>query len=410
MGENQNTFRKSGLLWVILCDLILWSLLMLFKGAWEIPVALLGMGKLFIDLSLILFIQRNRLGSPLITSMIMVLTSLALTLQTRLSEPQGLKFFFHFLVGAFVYAMIAYFGKNIRTVEKYKWPTYGAMIVLFILTLVFGKSINGAKNWIILAGVSIQASELIKILFALFLAAYVASEEKSKTGYSKLILMGLVFVLLGFFVLQRELGTALVIFMAYIGTLFIFEKNPLHLVYPIIVAGLGAVGATLLMPHLKVRLYAWINPWKDMSGKGYQITQSLFAMGSGGLFGKGLGKGYPRYIPNVSTDFIYAALYEEFGFLVACGVLILFFMFLYMAFQMAIHLKDTSLKVLACVLGMIYASQALVIIGGVSKLIPLTGITLPFMSYGGSSMMSTFIGFGILQALSYAAEKEAPYA
>lgn len=409
MGEKQKNFRKSGLLWVLISDLILWTLLMLFKGTWEMPLALLGFGKLFMDLSLILFIQRKTLGSPLMTSMIMVLTSLALTLQTRLSEPQGLKFFIHFLIGITIYATIAYFARTIRSVEKYKWYAYVSMIVLFIVTLIFGKNINGAKNWIILAGVSIQASELIKILFALFIAAYVGTKEKSKSPYFTWLLMGLVFLLLGFFVLQRELGTALVIFMVYIGTLFIFEQNPLHLVFPITLAGFGALGATFVMPHLMVRVEAWINPWKDMSGKGYQITQSLFAMGSGGLFGTGLGKGYPRYIPNVSTDFIYAAIYEEFGFLVASGVLMLFFMFLYMAFQMAIHLKDKSLKVLACALGMIYASQSLVIIGGVTKLIPLTGITLPFMSYGGSSMISSFIGFGILQALSCVAQKEADY-
>jgi cell division protein FtsW (lipid II flippase) len=280
------------------------------------------------------------------------------------------------------------------------------MIVLFVLTQLIGTRINGAKNWIILGNLSFQPSEFIKIIFVFFMASFVSNPEAlrlkiaDKITPPKWTLMVMVFVVLGFFVLQREFGTALLIFMVYLSVVYVFEKAIIFVSINAILAGVFALLAVQIMPHLKVRMDSWLNPFADIAGKGYQITQSLFAIGSGSFFGSGLGLGYPHFIPNVRTDFIFSAICEEMGIFAGIAIIILFMLLVYRGIKICLLLRDPFTKALAFGLTTTIGFQTFLIIGGVTRVVPLTGITLPFISYGGSSLVSSFLLLGLLQALS----------
>jgi len=157
--------------------------------------------------------------------------------------------------------------------------------------------------------------------------------------------------------------------------------------------------------HIQVRVSAWLNPWEDISGTGYQITQSLFAIASGGYFGKGIGNGSPNYIPEVHSDFIFSAICEEMGVFGGAAVIILFFLIAYRCFKISIRTTNVYDKALSFGLTVMFAMQTFIIVGGVTKMIPLTGITLPFVSYGGTSIVVSFASLGIIQAISAKAER-----
>jgi len=291
----------------------------------------------------------------------------------------------------------------------YYYPAFS--LLLFIATMVFGRSIKGARNWIIIGRFSIQPSECIKILFVFFIAAFFKQyegkiQELAVLRFKRLavkpvhILMGITYLHLGFMVIQKEWGTALVLFLVYFALAYVFMNNKLFMLINGGLAVAGGLAGVLLVNHVRVRVDTWLDPWSDIAGKGYQIVQSLFAIGSGGFFGTGLGLGRPDFIPEVETDFIFSAICEEIGIFGGVAVVLLFFILAYRGFKIALFTKELFTKVLAFGLTLIFGFQTFIIIGGVIKLIPLSGITLPFISYGGSSLIVSFIALGILQAIS----------
>ena len=157
--------------------------------------------------------------------------------------------------------------------------------------------------------------------------------------------------------------------------------------------------------HIQVRVATWLNPWDDISNTGYQITQSLFAIASGGYFGKGIGNGSPGYIPEVHSDFIFSAVCEEMGVFGGAAIILLFFLIAYRCFKIAITAKNPFDKAVCLGLTLMFSVQTFIIVGGVIKMIPLTGITLPFVSYGGTSIVVNFISLGIIQAISAKEER-----
>jgi cell division protein FtsW (lipid II flippase) len=287
----------------------------------------------------------------------------------------------------------------------------GTSLVLFLLTLLLGDSIQGATNWIVIKGHSFQPSEPIKILFIFFLACYYKYPEQLKSFQitlgdrnfiigSKSILAATAYTYMLFLVLQREWGSALLFFLIYFTLLYVFEDNIKVLLANGIIALLGSAFGYLFVYHIKVRVDIWLNPWADIAGKGFQIAQSLFAIGSGGFFGKGIGLGSPQFIPEVQTDFIFSAICEEMGIFGGVAVVLLCFILAYRGFKIALAVESIFDKVVALGITVMFGFQTFIIIGGVIKLIPLTGITLPFISYGGSSLTTSFIALGILQAVS----------
>jgi len=217
---------------------------------------------------------------------------------------------------------------------------------------------------------------------------------------NKYVFLAIIYLHLFLLLAQRELGMTILFYVVFISIFYIYEKD-----YRLLFYNIGALAVILVLSyftlaHVRVRLTTWIDPWDQISGKGYQITQSLFAIAAGGFFGTGLGLGNPDYIPVVHTDFIFSAICEEMGLFGGMAVVLLYFILIYRGFKIALTIKETFKKIVALGITLIYGYQTFIIIGGVIKLIPLTGITLPFISYGGSSLISAFMAFGILQAIS----------
>jgi cell division protein FtsW (lipid II flippase) len=271
-----------------------------------------------------------------------------------------------------------------------------------LLTLFFGKTVNGSRNWIDLGPIAFQPSEIIKILYIMFLACkYSGSWNKPLFKVSPTIMTGIVtYLYILFLVFQRDWGTILVVFLIFIFMIYVYEDVKWFLPANIAAAVIVGILGYLFLYHIKVRVGVWLNPWEDVSNKGYQIAQSLFAIASGGYFGRGLGNGTPDYIPEVHTDFIFSAICEEMGVFGGAAVIILYFLFAYRCFKITLNTQNSYNKAVGLGLTLMFAVQTFIIIGGVIKFIPLTGITLPFISYGGTSIVVSFASLGIMQAIS----------
>lgn len=206
---------------------------------------------------------------------------------------------------------------------------------------------------------------------------------------------------------QKEWGTALLLFMIYFTMCFVYKSsNLLKLINICGIVLVGLVGFFLLADHIGVRVSAWQDPWKDASGGGYQIVQSLIAIASGGYFGTGLGNGMPNIVPFSQTDFIFSAICEEMGMFTGFAVILLYFLLTYRGIKITVKATNEYLKAVCLSLVISVGYQTFIIIGGCIKLIPLTGITLPFVSYGGSSMIVSFVMIGIITAVSFYGRKK----
>ena len=212
--------------------------------------------------------------------------------------------------------------------------------------------------------------------------------------------MGIVYSFILLLFLQRDLGTALVFYLIFLAIQFIYEDDRKQFFYNIILFTASGFIGYFLFDHVKIRFQSWLNPWMYIERQGYQITQSLFAIAEGGFFGKGLGLGHPDFIPVVYTDFIFSAICEEMGIFTGIGIIMLFMIFVYRGFKIAIFQDDKFYKILALGISILFGVQAFIILGGVIKMIPITGLTLPFVSYGGTSLISSFVALGILQICS----------
>lgn len=201
-------------------------------------------------------------------------------------------------------------------------------------------------------------------------------------------------------VLEKDLGAALIFFGIFMVMLYVATSNVKYVLSGIALFFTGGFFSYFIFNHVRVRVEIWLNPWKYKFNKGYQLCQSLFAIASGGLFGRGLGLGYPYLIPLALNDFIFSAISEEFGLIGASAVIILYFLLVYRGLRSALYAKYVFSQLVAVGLSSMMAFQVLVVIGGVTKMIPMTGITLPFVSYGGTSMLLNFISLGVLYKIS----------
>ncbi|MGI6285428.1 putative lipid II flippase FtsW [Neomoorella humiferrea] len=283
-------------------------------------------------------------------------------------------------------------------------PFLGVAIVLLILVLLIGTTSRGSSRWLGIGSLSFQPSEIIKLAMVIFLANSLAQNRRYLNNLVQgigpyLALMAFVCLLI---LAQPDLGTA----VAVAGTTYLMltvggaDKRYLAL---LAVLGVAAVGlAIAIAPYRMARFTAFLNPWADPQGNGWQTIQSLLAIGSGGLFGTGLGEGRQKlyYLPENHTDFIFAILSEELGFIGAAFVVILFLLLIWRGFQTAFKAPDTFGSLLAAGLTIMLSLQAFLNMGVVTGMLPVTGITLPLLSYGGSSLIFTLVGIGILLNIS----------
>ena len=322
----------------------------------------------------------------------------------RLNDKLAFRQIIWFCIGIIAFWLIYLVLKYVKVWSKMYYFYAAISYLLFIATFLFGKRINGAKNWIRLgSNFAFQPSELIKIAFVFLIAAYYKNRDKfEKDIFKKYSLHFFFYTFLGFLFLQKDLGTVLVFSGVFMFAQYMYEPHRKYMFINLLVLSCGAFLGYILFTHVKVRVKIWLDPFKYADGMGYQIIQGFYAIASGGFFGKGLGLGRPDYIPFAESDYIFASICEEMGILMGMGVVMLFLILTYRGIKTSMEQHNRFYKYVAFCLSLIFAFQSLIMFGGILKLIPLTGITIPFVSYGGSSILSSFIALGILQ---YASEE-----
>lgn len=360
-----------------------------------------GMGLIllvYISNYLLLKISKGDNYIFLIATMLM---SVGIIMIYRISPIAGIRQLMWLSLGIFLFYLTYFITKHFKSLDRLLYLYIGGAYFLFLITFLFGERTYGAINWIKVAGFSFQPAEMTKLILIFILATYYSRYDKYKeVKYSSYILTIIVFSFIGLLFLQRDLGMAVIFFGIFIILQFIFEEDR-RLIY--INLGLILVGGLIayrLFSHVRIRVDIWIDPWRFIDDKGYQITQSLFAIAEGGFFGKGLGLGHPQFIPLAYNDFIFAAICEELGIFTGIGIIMLFLLLVYRGFKIGISQVNRFYKILALGISSLFGIQSFIILGGVLKVIPLTGITLPFVAYGGTSIISSFMALGILQTAS----------
>lgn len=326
-----------------------------------------------------------------------VLSVIGIAMLYRIDMAVSIKQIMWFTFGVAGFILTVVILPDLKSFAKYRYVYLICTIVFVSMATFFGTEIYGAKNWIIIGGFSLQPSEFGKLFFV----AYLASALKEYRHFWDLIEPALVVMyVLGFMVLQKDLGSALIFFGISITMLYIATSK---LKYVITCFGLFIAGGAIsykLFDHVRLRMMIWKNPWPYAADKSYQIVQSMISIASGKFTGTGIGLGYPQYVPVNTTDFIFAAICEELGILTGFAIIMIYFLMFYRGMRAAVYVEDNFSRLLAVGYSAMIASQVLVIIGGVVNAIPLTGITLPLISYGGTSMLTIFFSLGILQKIS----------
>jgi cell division protein FtsW (lipid II flippase) len=305
--------------------------------------------------------------------------------------------------------------RRIRTLERYRYTFLFLGVVALMLPLLpgIGKTINGARLWVGIGPLNFQPGEAAKVLLVIFFAAYLVDKRELLASGSRrlgrlvlpdpkhlgpLLLAWAVSILI--MVQQKDLGSSLLFFAVFASMLYIATERAAYLIAGLLLFLGGAFVAYNLFSHVQDRVSTWLDPFAVYEGKGFQVVQSRFGLGTGGLDGTGLGLGNPQEIPNAATDFIFSAIGEELGLIGTVGVLAAILLFIGTGFRIALEADRPFPKLFAAGLTTIIGIQTFVIIGGVIRVIPLTGITLPFISYGGSSLVANFVILALLLRIS----------
>ena len=334
--------------------------------------------------------------SRLLLNNICMLLGTGFIILTRLNPDRAMRQFLIVVVSAVVTWIIPFIIDRVWQLVKLAW-LYGILGVLILaFVCVAGNTSFGAQLSLTVGGISVQPSEFVKISFVFFAAARLYRSTKFKDVVITTVIAALHVVIL---VLSRDLGSALIFFVTYLFMLFVATSNWLYLGAGALSGSAAAVLAYKLFSHVRRRVEAWRDPWADIDDKGYQVTQGLFAMGTGGWFGLGLYQGMPQKIPVVDKDFVFAAISEELGVIYALCLLFICVGCFIQFMIIAVKMQAMFYKLIAFGLGIMYITQVFLTVGGVVKFIPSTGVTLPFVSYGGSSVLATFVLFNIIQGL-----------
>lgn len=342
-------------------------------------------------------------ASRLIVNNMCYLLMVGFVILTRLDFDMAVRQFIIAVAAACVSLVIPAFMLRVRMVDK--WGTFLGVLGFLMIASVFvlGQSMYGATNWISIGGFSLQPSELAKIVFVFFVAAMLARD----TSFKRIVITTAVaaaYVLM--LVVQKDLGAALIFFVTYLVMLYVATHQLRYMLLGLGAGAGAAVVAYKLFDHVKTRVVAWSDPWGNYDDAGYQIAQSLFAVGTGGWFGMGLFKGKPDTIPVVVSDFVFSAIAEEMGALFSICLILVYFSCFLMFINISLQLVKPFYKLVAMGLSTSYGIQLFLCIGGVTKLIPHTGVTMPLISYGGSSVLSTIIIFAVIQGLYLLRQRE----
>jgi cell division protein FtsW (lipid II flippase) len=333
-----------------------------------------------------------------------ILSVIGIAVIYRLDSSVAIKQLIWFAAGILAFIALVVAIPDITNFAKYKKVYLIATLLIMPMALLANQEVNGATNWVIIGGFGFQPSEFGKITFVIYLAA--ALKEYEDRGnivedFKQLWQPALVVAFaLGCLVLQKDLGSALIFFGIAITMIYVATEKKKYVLITFIAFIVGAFVAYKLFPHVRERVLVWRNPWEHASTTGYQIVQGLYSISSGGMFGSGLGEGYPGFVPVNTSDLIFAVICEELGMVFGLGIMVIYFLFFYRGMRAAFRVKDKFSQLNTIGFSAMIACQVLVIIGGVFAVIPLTGITLPLVSYGGSSIITMFFALAILQKIS----------
>ncbi len=353
---------------------------------------------------------------PYIFPLFALLTGWGLVLIDRLAVNFLGRQVIWLVISTAVLLVVAILPKNLRLLRRYRYTWLIAGLLLLAATLVFGVNPSGygAALWLpvpFVGQVYFQPSELLKLLLIVFLASYFEEREGLLRASSSrglrgslpylaplLLMWGFCIILL---VWQRDLGAATLFFVVFLSLLYLATGDRRYVLIGMGLMMLAAIFAYFAFQDLvALRIDAWWNPWPDATDRAFQIVQSLYALAAGGVLGQGVGQGAPYYIPVVHSDFVFAAIAEEWGLVGSMGVVICFLLLAYRGLKVALLAQRPFDRYLAAGVTLLFTAQTLLIMGGVTKLLPLTGVTLPFVSYGGSSLVLSSLMLGLLLLLS----------
>lgn len=348
-------------------------------------------------------------ADPVLLPIVALLSGTGLAFIMRLDAELATSQLTWLFVGVAALVITLIVVPSLERVARYKYTVLLGGLTLLILPALIGVEVNGAKLWLRFGGFSFQPAEIAKILIVLFLAAYLA-ENREVLSVSTRRVLGIwlpparhlgpllamwaisLFILVG----EKDLGSSLLFFGMFLLIVYVATGRSAYVIVGLVLFAVGATGAYFAFGHVQTRVAIWLDPFADAAGRGYQLVQSLFAFASGRMLGVGVGNGFPERIPFVETDFIFAAIGEELGLAGATALIIAYLVFCLRGLSTAARARSDMAAFTAAGLVGAFALQTFVIIGGVTRLIPLTGITLPFVSYGGSSILSNFILLALL--------------
>ena len=366
------------------------------------------------------FVLNRRLPNcdPLLFPLVMLLSGWGLVAIERLApafaERQALWLF----ISLSALLLAAAYPQVLRWLRGYRYILLALALLLLLATIILGRNPSGfelaPRLWLGIGSIFFQPSELMKIILVAFLASYLGEQSQTlrvesdrpseKIGASPrllgpMLLMWLLCMVI--LVWQRDLGTAMLFFIVFLLLLYLISGDPRMLAGGALLMIVAAFAAYQLFDVVRLRVDIWLNPWPEADGRAYQIVQSLMAFGAGGIIGVGVGLGSPAYIPVAHSDFVFAAIAEEWGLLGVIAILCCFAALAWRGLLIAMkHRGRPFHRLLAAGLTLMLVVQAIMIMAGVLKLLPLTGVTLPFVSYGGSSLLVSYIMIGILLRLS----------
>jgi cell division protein FtsW (lipid II flippase) len=368
---------------------------------------------------------------PLLLPVVALLNGLGLVMIHRLdlvnndmgrhAHPNASQQMLWTLVGVAAFALVVTFLKDHRQLARYGYICGFTGLLFLAVPALLPRALseqNGAKIWIRLPGFSIQPAEFSKILLLIFFSAVLVAKRGLFTSVGK-HLMGMTLprprdlapllaawaISVGVMVFEKDLGTSLLLYASFLVVVYLATQRFSWVVIGLALFAAGSVAAYFMFEHVRVRVQTWLDPFADPEGSGYQIVQSMFSFATGGIFGTGLGNGQPDTVPAASTDFIMAAFGEELGLVGLAALLMLYTIVIVRGLRTAIASRDSFGKLLAAGLASTLAIQLFIVVGGVTRLIPLTGLTTPWMSYGGSSLLANYVLLAILARISHSARR-----
>lgn len=335
-------------------------------------------------------------SNKILVNTICMLLVIGFIMQPRLNFQKSIKHIIFCFVAVILSAFVPFIMQKIKDLKKYKWVYGGVGILLLSVVAVLGAVSYGAKLSISLGPISFQPSEFVKITFVFFVASMLYQD----TSFKNVLITGIIAAIhVLILVISNDLGGAFIYFFTFLIMLYVATRKVGYMALGLLAGSGAAMLAYRFFSHVRVRVLAWKDPFVVIDGAGYQISQSLFAIGTGGWFGLGLYEGLPNSIPVASEDFIFSAISEELGGIFAICLIFLCIGCFLLMLNISFKIKNQFHKLIALGLGSIYGVQVFINIGGVIKMIPSTGVTLPFISYGGSSLLSSFIMIAIIQGL-----------